>query len=274
MFDEHIFVFYTCSKPSARGIKEVVLLNKVGLLEPGGFPRHFVFGRHSMQELSIFVDESGDAGEVSTYYLLTLVLHDQAIRIDSAIGPYSRDLSNRGLVDIPFHLGPLLNGHDAYQDLSISVRKQYLSCFRVLVNHLPFSYATLTYKKEQYKNDAQLLVEHMKRDLIELLFNNLAMLQSFDAIKVYYDNGQPVVTKALHDAIEYALCKNAIIYKDAQPTDYRLFQLADYICGLELTALKYADHDERPTDVRFFGAAGTFKKNYLKKIRRHRLVLS
>lgn len=29
-----------------------------------------------MEELSIFVDESGDAGETSTYYLITIVLHD------------------------------------------------------------------------------------------------------------------------------------------------------------------------------------------------------
>ena len=226
-----------------------------------------------MQELSIFVDESGDAGEVSTYYLITMVLHNQSDSLDNATQPYTQDLSNRGLVDIPFHLGPLLTGHDSYQNLDVDTRKQYLSCFRVLVNHLPFSYTTLSYKKDRYKNDSLLLAEFMKRDLIETFFNNLELFQSFDVIKVYYDNGQPVVTKALHDAIEYALCKNAIIYKDAKPADYRLLQLADYICGLELTALKYADSDARTTDLRFFGEGGSFKKNYLKKIRRKRLPM-
>lgn len=111
----------------------------------------------------------------------------------------------------------------------------------------------------------------MKRDLVETLFDNLPYLQSFDAVKIYYDNGQPVVTKALHDAVEYALSKNAIIYKDAKPSQYRLLQLADYICGLELTAIKYSDHCESPTDVRFFGKVGSFKKNYLRKIRKRRL---
>lgn len=30
-----------------------------------------------MSELSVFVDESGDLGGVSNYYLVTLVFHDQ-----------------------------------------------------------------------------------------------------------------------------------------------------------------------------------------------------
>lgn len=44
-----------------------------------------------MSELSVFVDESGDLGGVSNYYLVTLVFHDQndAIveRIDATSAP-------------------------------------------------------------------------------------------------------------------------------------------------------------------------------------------
>lgn len=65
-----------------------------------------------MEELSIFVDESGDAGETSTYYLITIVLHDQSEDIGQILAPYEADLRVRQIDDIPMHLGPLLNGND------------------------------------------------------------------------------------------------------------------------------------------------------------------
>lgn len=75
----------------------------------------------------------------------------------------------------------------------------------------------------------------------------------------------------LHNAIEYVLAKEAIAYRYAKPADYRLLQVADFACGVELGALKFDHRDERPTDRLFFGTRHTFKKNFLGKLRRHRL---
>ncbi len=222
-----------------------------------------------MKELSIFIDESGDAGEVSHYYLITLLFHDQDETIDEALKPYEADLVNRSLSPIPMHLGPLLNGNDAYKGLDISIRKKYLSSFRIMASHLAFSYKTLTYEKKRFSNDK--LLNIMRRDLTDLLFNNIEWLQSFDVVKVYYDDGQQIVTKAIHNAIEYVLAKNAIIYRDAKPSDYVFLQVADYICTLELTAVKFQDHNATKTDETFFGQWGAFKRNFLKKLRKHRL---
>lgn len=44
----------------------------------------------------------------------------------------------------------------------------------------------------------------MKRDMVNLIFDNLKYLQRFDKVKVCYDDGQYIVTKSLHDAIEHA----------------------------------------------------------------------
>jgi hypothetical protein len=79
----------------------------------------------------------------------------------------------------------------------------------------------------------------MRQDLVNLLFGNLGWLQQFGKVKVYYDDGQPAVTKALHDAVEYALAAEAVVYRAASPRDYRLAQAADLLCTLELTATKY-----------------------------------
>ena len=49
-----------------------------------------------------------------------------------------------------------------------------------------------------------------------------------------------------------------------------MLQVADYVCTLELTAIKFEGHEEGTTDKRFFGSWGSFKKNYLRKIRNRR----
>ena len=223
-----------------------------------------------MEELSIFVDESGDAGETSTYYLITIVLHDQSEDIGQILAPYEADLRVRQIDDIPMHLGPLLNGNDDYKGLGVSTRKALLNGFRVMAGKLPFQYMTFAYRKSEFAG-YESLFNSMKRDLILSIFDNIDFFQKFGKIKVYYDNGQSVVTNALHDAVEYALAREAVIYRDAEPADYRLFQLADYICTLELTALKYQAHADTATDRLFFGQWGSFKKNYFKKLRKHRL---
>ena len=54
-------------------------------------------------------------------------------------------------------------------------------------------------------------------------------------------------------------------------TSYRFSQVADYICTLELEALKYREGTEGRTSALFFGTKRQFERNYLKKIRKKRL---
>ena len=67
--------------------------------------------------LSIFADESGEWGKRSEYYLITLVFHDQSKDISLALERYRQSLADYGLPDVPFHAGPLLTGHDAYEGM-------------------------------------------------------------------------------------------------------------------------------------------------------------
>ena len=220
-----------------------------------------------MLEISLFVDESGESGTESKYYLLTLVFHEQANDISCPISLYESDLHAKGLPDIPLHTSPLMNGHDEYKDMDIQDRKRLLQSFFTMLQHLPARYHTLSHRKNEYPTNAA-LEARIKRDVVNLIFDNLDYLQSFDRVKVYYNDGQYVVTKALHDAIEYALSTNAVMYKDGCPRDYRLAQAADLICAIELTALKFEAKETTKTDDRFFGSRGSFKKNWLKKIRK------
>lgn len=96
--------------------------------------------------------------------------------------------------------------------------------------------------------------------------------QKFDQIKIYYDNGQEAPRDAVHDAFEYAFSKEATIYRNSDYRCFRLAQVADYFCVLELANLKYKNHEETATDLRFFGKQSIFKKNYLKHARRKVLL--
>jgi len=220
-----------------------------------------------MVEMSIFVDESGEVGTESKYYLLTLVFHKQSDSVDYQISQYSKSLAVKSLPDIPLHASPLLNGHDDYSNIGIEVRKQLLSAFFTMLQHLPIHYKTFAYNKAEFPS-AKALTLRMKRDIVNMMFENLEYLQLFDKVKIYYDEGQSVVTNALHDAAEYALATEAVVYRKGNPKSFVLAQAADLICTLELTSIKYSNGEQTHTDERFFGEAGPFKKNWLKKIRR------
>lgn len=223
-----------------------------------------------MRELSVFVDESGNAKHDSEYYLLTLVFHDQSVALSPAIRGYESTLIDRGLSNVPFHIGPLLRGNDSYAPLTRDIRARLLACFSTFANKCPFRYLTLSYQKALFADD-QALFSRMKRDLVNCLFDRLELLQSYDVIKIYYDNGQSDVTRTLHSAFEYALGKQAVLYKECDPSSYRLQQVADYACGIELAALKFAAKRQGPTERLFYGTWREFNKNYLKKLRRHLL---
>ena len=93
-----------------------------------------------MPEISLFVDESGESGTESKYYLLTLVFHEQNSSIDKQIELYENALHDKGLPDIPLHTSPLLNGHDDYQGMDIRDRKRLLQAFFTMRQHMPIMY--------------------------------------------------------------------------------------------------------------------------------------
>ena len=70
-------------------------------------------------------------------------------------------------------------------------------------------YHTFAYATKKF-DSLDKLAGAMRRDIVNFLFDNLAELQAYDAVKVYYDNGQHSIAESLHLAIEYALSKDAV----------------------------------------------------------------
>lgn len=220
-----------------------------------------------MKELSVFCDESGIQEGGSKYYLVTVVVHNQSNSLTDTLDLYEQSLMRRGLPDIPFHATPLMRGYDQYSGFDMETRKKLLVSFGVLVQRLPIKYKSFVFKSREFKT-VDALQTQLRRKLVNFLFDEISFLQLFDVVKVYYDNGQAAVTAALHAAIEYVLSKDVPLYRDSDYREYRLAQVADYLCEIELAAVKYENHDETNTDIKFFGGIGSFKKNWLKQARR------
>lgn len=236
-----------------------------------GIPPAFLFLEvPGMNELSVFVDESGNLGWDSDYYILTLVFHNQSDDISQSITRYEHVLRERGLPDVPFHFVPLTHGNGPFAQMDVKCRSGLLQSFPTLVWHMPFTYTTFVYRKREFEDRSQ-LENKMRRDLLLFLFDHLDMIAGYGVVKLYYDDGQRLITRVLHAAFEYALGKQVLIYREAHPNDYRLSQLADFVCSVEHSACKFERHEESDTDKRFLGTARDFKKNYLRKLRRHAL---
>lgn len=180
-------------------------------------------------------------------------------------------MADYGLPDVPFHAGPLLTGHDAYEGMSLSERKSLLGLFVIMTRRLPITYRTFVHRKSDFDDNRQRFEAQLKRDIVNLLLAHLSDFHSYGTVKVYYDGGQQIVTDALRGGIEYALSIDAIVYRDASPRDYRLEQVADFLCTLELTCEKFRNGEQTETDNKFFGDWKSFRVNYLKPIRRKRL---
>lgn len=224
-----------------------------------------------LPELGIYIDESGIQEGGSRYYLITMVMHELDVDLNPFYEAYEHSLHDRGLPDIPFHSSPLLRGYGDYLNMDAKTRNRLLVSFGAFVRRLPVSYATFSYRSSEFDGQQQ-LTSLIEKDIANFLGDNLAYFQHFGSVKVFYDNGQEAVTDAVHDAFEKVLFKGTTDYLYAEYRSSRLSQVADYLCALELTALKYDRHEETETDRRFFGMKGNFKKNYLKRVRNKALV--
>ena len=130
-------------------------------------------------------------------------------------------------------------------------------------NHIDFKYATVIVEKKMNRDELSLVGE-LAKQLGRMIRNNYSFFHSFDAVKVYYDNGQKQLYRVLVGVLG-ALLDNPI-FKLVKPVDYNLFQVADLISTLELTNLKFENKSISQSELYFFGNRRDFRRNYYKHI--------
>lgn len=226
-----------------------------------------------VKEISVFVDESGsfaplEADPVSPYYLLCMVFHNQEDDISAEVERLSDTLQAIGLNrDHAIHAGPLIRREDEYANMP---REQRIGIFRrmmVFLQKAEFKYRCFRMSKK-YNSKQDAIHDVLLQDLLDFLITHREDFNACDRIKIYYDNGQLQVTSLLKEAFAIFSSKVQFV-PEVSPSRYRLFQVADVACTLELVAAKLNDTGTiSPSEDRFFGGIKNLKKNYLKPLSR------
>lgn len=237
----------------------------------GDVPRHF-FGRCGVvKKLSIFVDESGDFGSYkphSPFYLFTLVFHNQSFSIEPQISHLEYSLTGLGLdVNHCFHAGPIIRREEDYQNFSITERRQFLNRILNFAKNCELSYITFIVEKK-HMNDSLSLTVSLAKQLSAFIRDEYSFFAPFDRIIIYYDNGQGELNKLL--ASIFTAMISQVEFRKVTPADYRLFQVADLFCTLELICLKDKRNILSKSEKAFFGSMRDMRKNYLKPMYKKR----
>jgi hypothetical protein len=236
----------------------------------GGTPRHFFVFGGAVTQLSLFVDESGDFGPHSDYYVVSLVLHEQKDDISQEITHLNRHLSEDGLdPHHPIHSGAAIRGEAEYRNTPVEMRVREFSRLFEFSLRIPVTFQSFRIRKWEY-SDRLKLKNAISRAIGTFLQENADYLLGFDQVIVYYDNGQAEITDVLNTLFG-AFFFDAD-FRRVLPAQYRLFQVADLCCTLELLAGKSEDGRLSRSDLYFFGSRRALIKNFLRKSNRKRFT--
>ena len=193
-----------------------------------------------MKELSIFIDESGDFGEYdfhSPYYIIAMVMHDQTYDMTGELDKLEKELQYIGYPNHCVHAGPIIRQEQEYRFETIEI----------IVDEVEAA-------------------GKLAKQLSGFLRDNMSFLSSYDVVKIYYDNGQIELNKILSSVFNVLF--DHVEFRKVIPSDYRLFQVADLICTLQLLELKCENHNLSNSEKRFFENEQILKKNYIKPLKK------
>lgn len=216
--------------------------------------------------VSCFVDETGDFGQYDPhcpYYMVCVVIHDQSISIEKQISGLEEYLANLGYPHHALHAGPLLRKESDYSEMQMEDRKKMFNLLFNFARKVPIKYFCARVKKSECKDSDELDAKLTKAIKNELLKNE-GYWSSFDKIILYYDNGQKALKRVLN--ITFNSLFSDVEVRKVTPSDYRLFQVADLLCTLELTYSKVEMGTFSRTEKEFFHGTHDFKKDYWRKI--------
>lgn len=258
-------------------IKIAILLSLGWSRDPGPpnggeFPRFFfyllvergVFLSENI--LSVFIDESGDFGPYehhAPYYIVSMVLHEQSKDISNNISGLDEHMRNLNCGQNIIHIGPIIRRELPYRNEQMEDRKRLFNALFNFARKLPVTYICAKVKKSECADVVELTTK-LSKSVSRVLKDHSEYFESFDKIIVYYDNGQVELTKILTTLFNVLF--NNVEFRKVRPSDYKLFQIADLFCTLELLNEKTVTSSFSHSELEFFHSTRDFKKNYYKSI--------
>lgn len=192
----------------------------------------------------------------------------QKNNISKNIKIFDTYLLNLGYKNHAIHTGPLIRRESIYSNDLIEERKHLFNTLFNFARKLDFQYTCIKVKKNECRNIIT-MTSKVSKLLADTLRTNQNFWNSFDNVIVYYDNGQIELTKILTSV--FSTLYTHLEFRKVKPIDYKLFQIADLICTLELLAEKSKNNSFSRSELEFFNNVRDFKKNYLKPLRKKML---
>lgn len=222
-----------------------------------------------MKELSIFVDESGDFGEYerhAPYYIVTMVFRDQAIDISNNINILNNSLKQIGYDnEQAIHTETLIRREKPYQYFQPNERRAIFSKLYYFTLNCNIKYKSFVFHKCEYENKFK-LEARIAKEFSQFIRDNLSVFQEYEKVIVYYDNGQHELNRILNTVLATQL--NNYDIRRVIPSDYRLFQVADLICTLELLRIKTERGQLSNSEEKIFHSKRELKRDFLKGIQK------
>lgn len=148
----------------------------------GIFPAISISRSNTLSDLGIFIDESGDVGSNSEFYLITMILHDQASSIEQQEQKLCYELD---LLDVhpeeAVHSGPIVRKEDEWKDVDLEKRRKVFFKMFSFMRLSPISYKTFSVRKRECA-DRFALRGRLANELGSFLRDNLAFFQGFESV--------------------------------------------------------------------------------------------
>ena len=224
-----------------------------------------------MKELSVFIDESGDFGEITerpAYYLVTLLFHDQKNEIASNVKKLEDSTKNSGFDFEYIHTGPVIRREDVFSGLSIDERRKLLFKMLNFITSCPITYEVAVVNRKEAPDKIS-LSGRLGREISNVIEKNKAFFDGFDKIIVYYDNGQIELGSILNTV--FSIHFSNVEFRKAEPQKYRLLQAADFICSMELLKIKKNENRLSRSEKQFFYKPQELKKTFFRTVDKKRL---
>lgn len=220
--------------------------------------------------LSIFIDESGDFGTYehhSPNYYVAIVMHEQINDITENIKILNEHIMNLGYEIHAIHTGPIIRRESYYINDLRAQRKALFNSLYHFTRKLNIHYICPKIKKSECRKTEQnslKMEEKLSKAIADELKIHFDYFASFNKVIVYYDNGQMELNKILVSVFN-ALFIN-VEFRKIKPVNYKLSQVADLICTIELLKDKADQNNFSVSESDFFGTPRDFKKNIYKNI--------
>ena len=222
--------------------------------------------------LSIFIDESGDFGPYDSHspnYYVAMVFHDQSINISEKINRLDEHLERLNYPKHAIHTGPIIRKESFYKNDDMETRKSLFNSLFHFLRGIDVHYICPRINKGECEDSEMVYISKLSKSIFDELKLHYEYLSQFNIKIVYYDNGQQQLTKILNSV--FSTLFSNVEFRKVQPSEYKLFQVADLICTMELTNDKAERNAFSKSEQEFFHSPRDFRRNLYKQLLKKKL---